>query len=138
MQGTCDNSGVSGGKAPITNVHAHLVGSLAAPHTSCDAFTSAPVFDRMKLKIKWQAADVNGRLRTVAVSSVGFVDANRDDGAGALVLTSTPLKGAFAGSLSTVTLAFDQPELFGPICDDGAHLDGVDYGNAGTSSIATQ
>lgn len=130
MRGTCDNSGVSGGKAPITNVLAHLVGKLAAGST-CASLTSAPVFERLQLKIKWQTLDGSGRLRTVANTSVRFVDADWDDGAEGLVFLSAPLKGGFAGSTSTVTLTIDQPEIL-TMCPG---IDGIAYGDDGESSI---
>lgn len=134
MKGTCDNAGVSGGKAPITNVQAYLVGKLAAG-TTCATLTSAPVFERLKLKIKWQTVDGSGRVRSVATTSARFVDADWDAGLEGLVLTSTPLKGAFGGSTATVTLTIDHPEVFGAVCQN-AEIDGTTYGADGESSIA--
>lgn len=135
MTGTCDNSGVTGGKAPITNVSAHLIGRLAEG-TTCEALTTAPVFEKLKLKIKWQSND--GRLRTVASTSVRFVDADWDGNIEGLVFLSTPLKGAFAGSLATITLVIDSPEVFDSGICDPTGVDGAAYGTAGGSSIVIQ
>jgi hypothetical protein len=138
MKGTCDNSGVTGGKAPITNVEAHLSGKLAEG-TTCGTLTSAPVFEKLQLKVRWQSPNGTGRLRTIATSSARFVDADWDDGVEGLVFLSAPLKGAFAGSTATVTLTIDQPEILDPngICQN-AEIDGTAYGDDGGSSIAIQ
>jgi hypothetical protein len=135
MKGTCDNSGVTGGKAPITEVRAHLVGSLKAG-TSCATLTTAPVFTKLRLQIKWATVGSDNRLRTVAKSSVNFVDADWDADLEGLVLTSAPIKGAFGGSTSTVRISIDMPELFGDICQNpNAAIDGAEYGIDGNSSI---
>ncbi len=130
MHGTCDNSGVSGGKAPITEVDAKLVGRLV-PGSTCETLTSAPHFDRLKLKIKWKAV-IHGRLQTVASSTAFFVDANWDDVVEGLVLDSQPLKGAFTGSTSTATLTLNNPAMFNSTCP---RIQGDAYGADGDSSI---
>lgn len=133
MRGTCDAAGVVGGKAPITNVQAHLLGKLAAG-TTCATLTSSPVFEKLRLKITWQTLGTDGRLRTVAKTSATFVDVEWDDGLGGLVFASAALKGGFAGSTSTLKIAFDAPEAFATVCDTGA-IDGSAYGGGGDSTL---
>src|SRR6185369_14708408 len=97
MEGTCDNSGVTGGKAPITNVQAKLVGALT-PGSSSVTLTSAPNFDRVSLRIKWLTTTGDGRRKPVATSTLRFSDAQWDIDLEGLVFLSTPIKGGFAGS----------------------------------------
>jgi hypothetical protein len=132
MQGTCDNSGVMGGKAPITELKATLAGKLAVGST-CSTLTTMPQFERLKLKIKWRGVDGNGRLKTVASTTVHFVDANWDDDVEGLVLQSQPLKGAFEGSTSTVTLALQNGNaFFNAMCP---RIEGDPFGQDGESTI---
>ncbi len=131
MVGTCDNSGVSGGKAPITTVEASLIGRLVRG-TNCTSLLNPPQFERLKLKIKWRTIDGNGRSKPVATSTAYFVDATWDDVAKKLVLASQPLKGGFAGSTSTTTLTLEGTEILDENCPG---LLGLAYGSDGESSI---
>jgi hypothetical protein len=129
MQGACDNGGVTGGKAPITNVEAKFVGKLAAD-TTCASFTSAPVLQRAKLKIKWK--NVDGRSRTVATSTAHLVQASWDGPSESLVLDAELLKGGFAGSPVTIRLTIDNLANFDEDCPK---FEALYYGADGESSL---
>jgi hypothetical protein len=64
----CDNSGVSGGKAPIASVA--IKSSAALPvGTTCTTLVSSPSFVKSKLQYKWQSFNPTGRPRTVGVDN---------------------------------------------------------------------
>ncbi len=127
MEGSCDDSGVTGGKAPITSVRAKLVGALTAGSSSV-TLTSAPNFDRVSLRIKWLTTTGDGRRKPIATSTLRFSDAQWDTDLEGLVFLSTPIKGGFAGSTATVTITLDHPQMFGatspPIVGDFYGADG--------------
>jgi hypothetical protein len=133
MAGTCDNGGVIGGKFPITKVEARLDARLA-PGTTCLTLTDAPSLDKLSVKIAWLGTDANGHLRRVAGSSARVGNVSWDDTAKALVFTTGPLKGGFAGSTSTLTLTLDNPQLqvgVGP-CPP---YSGIFWGGDGESTV---
>lgn len=131
MDGPCDNTGVVGGRAPITHVEVKLVGHLA-DGTTCAIFTSTPQLKKIAFKIKWQTLNAAGNLRTVSKSLVRAGDVAWDDAAQALVFTTGPLKGAFAGSTSTVTVTLDPGSVPNPNCPA---ISGLFWGSDGESSI---
>ena len=131
MVGNCDNSGVVGGKGPILSVEAKLIGKLTVG-TTCSSLVNAPNFDRLRVKMKWKTTDANGREKLVATTTASFVDASWNDTDEALVFSSQPLKGAFAGSTSTVTLTLNNAAFYEGPCPP---IVGAGWGADGESSI---
>jgi hypothetical protein len=132
VTGSCDAAGVSGGKAPITNVEANLSAKLV-PGSTCLDLVTAPHFERVKLKLKWTNVDITGRKRVVATSTAHNFVASYDDTTQGIVWTATILKGAFAGSGVTTRLTFDVPEAFDDACGS---YGGIYYGSDGDSLIS--
>jgi hypothetical protein len=131
IQGSCDASGVTGGKAPITHVEAKLLGKLA-PGTTCLDVITAPHFERIKLKLKWTNVDGTGRKRVVATSAAHNFVGSYDDASEALVFTAQLLRGAFAGSAVTMRLTLDNAAFMAGPCPT---VTGIFYGADGESAI---
>jgi hypothetical protein len=131
--GPCDNSGVIGGKGPITHVQVKLIGRFS-DGTTCDTLTSTPQLEKIAFKIKWQRLNDAGHLRTAANSFARAGSVAWDDGAEALVFTTGPLKGGFAGSTATVRITID-PGSVATADSDCPAISGLDYGADGESSV---
>lgn len=131
LVGTCDSSGVSGGKAAIDAVEARFVAKLDAGTVCTDLITN-PAFGQVKLSFKWKG-EIGGRARTVATSKSHLVQGSWDDATESLVFTGELFKGAFAGSTTTVRLSLLDPTNFlTPTCPP---ISGIYYGVDGESSI---
>jgi hypothetical protein len=133
MAGPCANGGIIGGKFPITKVEARLAGRLS-PGTTCLTLTDTPSVEKLSVKIAWLGIDGNGHLRRVAGSSARVGSVSWDDTAKALVFTTGPLKGGFAGSTSTVTLTLDNPQLQQGV-DPCPAYSGIFWGGDGESTV---
>ena len=133
IAGICDNSGVVGGKAPITAIDAKLVGTLTAG-TTCSSFVNAPNFDRLRVKIKWKAAaDAHGRSKVVSSTTLSFVDVSWDEADEALILSSQPSKGGFAGSTATLKITLNNAAYYNGPCQPP--ILGAGWGADGESAI---
>ena len=133
--GPCDNAGVVGGKAPITNVEVKLVGRFS-DGTTCDTLVSAPQLEKIGFKIKWQTLNPVGHLRTISNSLARAGSVTWDSGAEALVFTTGPLKGGFAGSTATVKLTIDAGSVNSVTNPNGCPLiSGLSYGEDGLSAV---
>lgn len=131
ITGACDDTGVTGGRWPITTVRAQLLAKLAAGTRCVDVVTS-PEFGTIKLKLRWTGVDDLGRSRTVATSTAHLVAGSWHEADGALVFTATIFRGAFTGSSVTARFTLDNPGFLAPNCPS---IDGVFYGADGESTI---
>lgn len=129
--GTCDGSGVLGGKGPIDSVEAKLLARLA-DGTTCLDLVTAPHFTFAKLKLKWKGPNPIGRPRTIATSIAQLVNGTWDPATESLTFTGTLFKGAFAGSTFTLRYTLDSPGVLSSGC---APTTAVPYGADGESSI---
>ncbi len=132
---SCDNTNVTGGKAPITAATVKF--SLTEPETGYTCSNYDLGYDKSKLQVKWQETKANGRRRSVAVNNTK-VDAFTVVSTDPVVykLVSTPItKGAFAGSTITLLTALDQAanELLSQ-CSAG--ISGFTFGNAHQSQVS--
>ncbi len=131
LVGTCDSSGVSGGKGPIDRVEARLLAKLE-PGTVCTDVITTPDFGQVKLSFKWKG-EIGGRARTIATSKAHLVLGSWDDPTESLVFTGELFKGAFTGSTTTVRLSLHEPVTF--LTPNCPRISGVYYGVDGESSI---
>jgi hypothetical protein len=131
--GTCDSSGVTGGKGPIERFEATLVAKLAAG-TVCTDLVTAPDFDKVKLGFKWKGHVGDRDDLILATSRVHLVLGSWDDPDQALVFTGEIFKGAFSGSTTTMKLTLHEPGLayLNPTCPP---IVGVFYGTDGESEL---
>jgi hypothetical protein len=130
--GTCDNSGVTGGKAPIDRVEATLIAKLAAG-TVCNDVVTTPDFDKIKLTFKWKG-QVGGRTVTVGTSRVHLVLGSWDEPDNAIAFTGEVFKGAFAGTTTSLKLTIGESGVafLNPTCPP---ISGVYYGQDGQSEL---
>ena len=129
--GTCDGSGVVGGKGPIDAVEAKLLARLAEGSTCLDLVT-APQFTLVKLKLKWKGPNAVGRPRTIATSVAQLVYGSWDAETESLTFTGVLFKGAFEGSTFTLRYTLDSPGLLSGGC---APTTAVLYGADGESTL---
>ncbi len=121
----CDNLGVTGGKVPITSATFKLTARMS--EGTCAALTSsAPPFEKARLKIKWRGETPSGKAKTVGSTNAQIASAFYDPGSHTLTMTTKPLTGgSFRGRTVTLALGFD---AFG---DPGNHPDYVAILEAG-------
>ena len=134
---SCDATNVTGGKFPITAVRFDL--SAKFPDGNCAAFTSAPALERGQIKVRWLGPNSQDLLRTVATSKATIATATYDSGSHALILTTAPLDGAFAGTTATLHLGFD--DYIAGVeagCSETGGLLGLAFGDPNPSSIDVQ
>jgi hypothetical protein len=131
LVGTCDSSGVSGGKGPIDRVEARFLAKLE-PGTVCTDLITTPDFGQVKLSFKWKG-EIGGRTRTIATSKAHLVLGSWDDPTESLVFTGELFKGAFAVSTTTVRLSLVDPVGF--LTPNCPRISGIYYGVDGESSI---
>lgn len=130
--GTCDGSGVTGGKGPIDRVEAKLLAKLEAG-TVCSDFVSTPHFGPIKLNLKWKGT-VGDKTRTIAVSKTHLAQGTWDDATESIVFTAEIFKGAFAGSTTAATITIDagSAAIMTPTCP---RISGLFYAEDGLSTI---
>jgi hypothetical protein len=124
----CDNSGVSGGKLPITRVGIKSSATLAAGST-CNRLVDAPSFLTSKLQYKWQGLNPTGRARTVGVNNthIGSLTFTSVDPASYDVTSEVLTRSRQPFFNSTVTLH---------VALDGEYSDvAAECGGAGVSSL---
>jgi len=119
-ESSCDNSGVTGGKAPITEVLFKLSGVM--PDGTCAQLTTTPSFKNARVKFQFRGINSAGRAMTVTNAHADVVMTSYDSGSHTLTITTEPLKGrGFAGATATLHLGFDPNS-------------GIDFVEAGCSS----
>jgi hypothetical protein len=99
---SCDNAGVSGGKAPITDVAMKAVGSLS-PGGSCFEDSVVNMAKTFKLTTKWQNRNVSNKVTTVSASKSTLVS-SVTSGAHWEFVFNAPAKNAFAGTPSSLQI----------------------------------
>lgn len=132
LVGTCDSSGVTGGKGPIDHVEAKLLAKLE-PGSVCSDVVSTPHFGQIKLSLKWKG-QIGGKSRTIATSKTHLVQGSWDDGGEALVFTADVFKGAFAGSTTTTTITIDAGSV-ASLRATCPRISGIYYAEDGLSAI---
>lgn len=103
---SCDNSRVTGGKAPIETVTFKFTARMSAG--TCAALTSStPPFEKARLKLTWRGVNAAGRSVKVGSSNTRVASASYDAESHTLTLTTQPLTGnAFRGRTVTLSLGF--------------------------------
>jgi hypothetical protein len=103
---TCDSSGVTGGRFPITGVSLWFDGRTVAGETCADMLGTLD-FRKAKLKVRWDGHNDHGRLQAIARSKAAVASAVYDDESKRLVIVTDPIvRGAFAGSTLTFRVTF--------------------------------
>jgi hypothetical protein len=135
---SCDGSGVTGAKAPISAIALQLNGHLHKGST-CDGTWSSPQFDTTTLHVQWLGMKAGStKLKPVASSNGHAATVTYDAGTNAFDITSTPLSGAFAGETLTLHLGLDtSAALIHTICTNGGSK-GSSFGvtNSATVSVS--
>jgi hypothetical protein len=105
---TCDNSAVSGGKAPITGVAIKLTARLS--EGTCGTLTSAaPPFENARIALKWRGLNGANHYTTVATSRARIATVTYDVGTHAFDMTTEPLTGnAFVGKTLSFHLGIEE------------------------------
>ena len=99
-ESSCDNSGVTGGKAPITRVSASIKVKLPAGATCASLASPTPVSGR--IMVKFSGANPQGHLMTVA--AVNKPVATMSVSGDTFTFVSVPsTQNAFVGQTITVT-----------------------------------
>jgi hypothetical protein len=138
LASTCDDSGVTGAKAPIVHVVARFTSKML--HGTCAELTTAPVFDGGHVRLKWQGVNPAGHTFTVASSRATLANASYDGSSDALILVTQPIAtGAFRGATATLHLGFDYATAFKEICDGhGSAFAAMPFGETNPSSVDVQ
>jgi hypothetical protein len=134
-QSTCDSSGVTGGKEPISGVIIKLSGSLGQGAT-CETLSSTPQLASSKVKLKWRGLNPAGHLNTVALSKkTSVASVSWDSGSDALDIVTQPITfGGFTGSTITLHLGLDDFARFSSLCDS-ARILSTAFGNSNPSTV---
>lgn len=134
---SCDATNVVGGKGPITIARLDLTAKL--PDGNCVAFTSGPALERGRIKVQWRGPTSAGRVRTVATSKADIATATYDIGSHALILTTTALEGAFAGTTLTLHFGFDAYiDTVEAGCGNASGFLGLSFGDPNPSTLEVQ
>jgi hypothetical protein len=137
LDSSCDDSGVTGATTPIVHVAVRFNGKMR--NGTCAELTTAPVFDRGQVRLKWQGVNPAGHTFTVASSRAKLGSASYDSGSGALILVTQPLIGAFPAGTATVHLGFDFAAEFKQICDaHGSGFVAMPFGETNPSTVQVQ
>ena len=111
QSGTCDGTGVTGGRAPLRKVTVSLRG-IMPQGTDCESFLDSIAFSKSAVTVKWQGINDAGRTVALGSSKSTVESASYDSGAERFVITTAPIaKGAFLGSTLSIALPLgDLPE----------------------------
>jgi hypothetical protein len=102
----CDNSGVTGGRFPITAVFVSLDGRTVEGETCGDFLGGTLDLAKGKLKVKWRGDNNYGRVQTIASSKATVASVTYDSGSEKVVIVTNPIvRGAFAGSTMTYRMS---------------------------------
>jgi len=128
-QSSCDNSGITGGSAPITEVSFRLTGKLREA-TCASFFSSASTLDKGKIKIRWVGLNPAGNRMTVATSKATVASASYDDGTDTMTIVTDPIDtGAFVDQVATLHLAFQGDlDLYSSCIDENMTVRYAIYG----------
>jgi hypothetical protein len=133
---SCDHSGVTGGKGPITGVK--LKFQLKEPDTGYTCTNYDLGFDTSKLQVTWQGTNPKGRPYTIASDKAAVASFTVQSTNPVTYKTvSTPIaKGAFAGSTITIITALDQDINTLLAQCNGTGIGTFPFGNAHPSTIS--
>lgn len=110
----CDNSGVTGGKAPITAGTIKVSGSIPVGQTCLGLLT--PVLGPTKTQVKWQGLNPAGKPMTVAVDKTTVASITLSFTPIGFKLVSAPItKGAFSSAPNNTITS-------NVVLDEGANL----------------
>jgi hypothetical protein len=114
---SCNNVGVTGGKAPITTAAIKISGHIPAGATC--TWLSAPTFGKTKVQVKWQGLNPQSKVMTVSVDNSFLNTAHSNSGTSVtLILVTQPnAKGGFVGQTNTLNLGLDDsPASLATLC----------------------
>ena len=138
VSSSCDNSGVVGGKAPITGVSVKAVGYLPAGSTCVGLVSGGPAFEHTRLRYKWLGTKPSGKPMTVArdntkvaVAVFGGTSAATYD-----IISLLQQRGAFPSQTITMhlSIASDYSEYTAECFGEG--ISSVDFGTDGVSTVS--
>jgi hypothetical protein len=134
---TCDNSGVTGGRAPITGVAFKLSGRME--DATCGTFTAMPSFKNGWVKVKWRGLNAANHPTTVASSRARIVSSSYDSGSHALIVTTEPLIGAgFTNEVVVLHLGIAEAVDYIESGCNGSGLLGFAFGNSNAATLEVQ
>jgi hypothetical protein len=137
---SCDNSGVTGGKVPITGVLFKLGGTML--DATCTQLTTTPSVKNGHVKLQLRGLNPAGHEMTVGNAKADVVTTSYDSGSHTLTITTGPLKGrAFSGATATLHLGFDansNVDVLEAGCTPGGGLLGMGFGEMNPSTLDVQ
>jgi hypothetical protein len=140
-ESSCDNSGVTGGKAPITEVLFKLSGAM--PDATCTQFITMPSFKNARVKLRFRGQNPKAlNVITVANAQGDVATTTYDSGSHTLTITTGPLKGrGFAGATATLHLGFDPNTPIDFVeagCTPDIGVIGLSFGEMNPSTLDVQ
>jgi hypothetical protein len=136
---SCDNSDVSGGKAPITGLQFKLTAHMT--DGTCGALTSPnPPFENARITLKWRGLNAANHFTTVATSRARIASVSYDTGTHAFALTTEPLTGnAFVGKTLSFHLGIEEvtADLEAGCAPVNGYV-GTPFGNTNSATLAVQ
>jgi hypothetical protein len=103
---SCDGSGVVGARGPVTSVDVRFIGKLA-PETSCGDFLGTVALTA-KVQLHWHSHEIGGPTLNIGSSRATVASATYDSNSQFFVVTTNPIRGAFADSTLTLRFALDE------------------------------
>jgi hypothetical protein len=134
---SCNNAGVTGGKAPITGAAIKINGKLPVG-ASCTSLAT-PTFAKTKVQVKWQGLNSQSKVMTVSVDNSFLATAQSNVGSTVtLILVTQPnSKGGFVGQTNTLTLGLDDtPASLASLCSTTGITD-LSFGMVNPSSVTS-
>jgi len=134
-QSTCDSSGVTGGKEPISGVIVKISGGSLGEGATCATLSSAPQLTGSKVKMTWRGLNLAGHPNRVAVSKTTVASVSWDSGSDALDIVTQPVTfGAFTGSTITLHAGLDDFAGFSAFCNT-AQIRSTAFGTVNPSTL---
>jgi hypothetical protein len=136
---SCDNSDVTGGKAPITGLQFKLTARMT--DGTCGALTSAaPPFENARITLRWRGLNASNRFTTVATSRARIASVAYDTGTHAFEITTEPMTGnAFVGK--TLSFHFGIEQVTADLeagCDSVNGYVATPFGNMNSATLEVQ
>ena len=134
---SCDDSGVTGGKAPITGAAIKINGKIPVGATC--AWLTSPTFGKTKIQVKWQGLNPQSKVMTVSVDNSFLATAQSSGGTTVtLTLVTQPnAKGCFFGQTNTLTLGLDDSSATLATECSGSGITDLAFGMVNPSTVTS-
>ncbi len=133
---SCNTTGTSGGKFPVSGITVKLGASLPVGAT-CASLTS-PTFTKNKVQVKFLGLNPSNKLATVAVDNTTIATAALTSASPVvLTLTTAPItKGGFVGQTLSLNVGLDT-DAATLLADCATGITSLAFGNTTPSSVTS-